>query len=316
MVSRSPSCKKKSARGSPLAGCPGRDGHRRRGLGDHGRHGRLHDPEQPAAIEQPARTDGLKNEVVIQRPTVRLRASDALDRRQARVGRDARRAGRSDQARTAMMFLLNRTSRWTRSSGRSGSASARRAIRYSTTRPRTAAGRPVFRVPDQGFDLVAFSGGKGMEVRKLGIVLGRPDLIAAGRRAMSPDTGFGRDHEGRQGRDRGPAGGRRAVLERDRDADAASGKTRFRMISCSRRSRLNAGTTSRVRQSAPHRLLNGAGGTAHRGRGCRANAVGRRTTDRRWRKGARLRVAVWTLRDDEHRIVAKRIRDIFNKIKS
>ena len=29
-----------------------------------------------------------------------------------------------------------------------------------------------------------------------------------------------------------------------------------------------------------------------------------------------LRIAVWTLCDDEHRIVAKRIRDIFNKIKS
>ena len=45
----------------------------------------------------------------------------------------------------------------------------------------------------QGFDLVAFSGGKAIRgPQSSGLLLGRADLIAAGRRAISPHMGIGR----------------------------------------------------------------------------------------------------------------------------
>ena len=45
----------------------------------------------------------------------------------------------------------------------------------------------------QGFDLVAFSGGKAIRgPQSTGLLVGRPDLIAAGRQAISPHMGIGR----------------------------------------------------------------------------------------------------------------------------
>ena len=45
----------------------------------------------------------------------------------------------------------------------------------------------------QGFDLVAFSGGKAIRgPQSSGLLLGRPELIAAGQRAISPSMGIAR----------------------------------------------------------------------------------------------------------------------------
>ena len=59
----------------------------------------------------------------------------------------------------------------------------------------------------QGFDLVAFSGGKAIRgPQSAGLLVGRADLIAAGKASDQPSYGIGWD-ESRQGRDRRHAGG-------------------------------------------------------------------------------------------------------------
>ena len=64
----------------------------------------------------------------------------------------------------------------------------------------------------QGFDLVAFSGGKAIRgPQSSGLLLGRPDLIAAGRRAISPQHGHRPRDESRQGGNHWLAGGRRTI---------------------------------------------------------------------------------------------------------
>ena len=46
---------------------------------------------------------------------------------------------------------------------------------------------------EEGFDMVAFSGGKGLRgPQATGLLLGRPDLIEAARKAISPFGGIGR----------------------------------------------------------------------------------------------------------------------------
>ena len=46
---------------------------------------------------------------------------------------------------------------------------------------------------EEGFDMVAFSGGKGlMGPQATGLLLGRPDLVQAARKAISPFGGIGR----------------------------------------------------------------------------------------------------------------------------
>ena len=66
-----------------------------------------------------------------------------------------------------------------------------------------------------GFDLVAFSGGKGIRgPQSAGLLLGRKDLIAAARANAAPNGNTHRPrHEGQQGRDGGHAGRDRALRE-------------------------------------------------------------------------------------------------------
>ena len=74
-----------------------------------------------------------------------------------------------------------------------------------------------------GFDLVAFSGGKGIRgPQSAGLLLGRKDLIAAARLNGPPNSDtIGRGHEGEQGRDAGDAGRARSLREEGPRAGAA-----------------------------------------------------------------------------------------------
>ena len=73
----------------------------------------------------------------------------------------------------------------------------------------------LWKYTKMGFDLVAFSGGKGIRgPQSAGLLLGRKDLIAAARLNAPPNGNtVGRGHEGEQGRDRRDAGGARALSQ-------------------------------------------------------------------------------------------------------
>ena len=148
------------------------------------------------AIDHLPDTAGLKNEVVIQKghlchyePQILLTGAK-LVWVETRADLD-----RAINPRTAMLFFLNRYEPL-------GQIKREEWIRVGKDR-----GVPIFNdaaadVPpagrfseylQQGFDLVAFSGGKGLRgPQASGLLLGRPDLIAAGRRAISPSMGIGR----------------------------------------------------------------------------------------------------------------------------
>lgn len=273
-----------------------------------------------AATEQLPRTDGLKNEVVIQKghqcgyePQILVTGANLV---WVETRADLERA---INPRTAMMFFLNRHEPL-------GQIRREEWIRVGKER-----GIPLFNdaaadVPPparlseylhQGFDLVAFSGGKGLRgPQGSGLLLGRPDLIAAGRRAISPHMGIGRGMKVGKEEIMGLLAAVDRFLKLDHDAEWRDWEARVsEMID------LLAGIPGmnarrdvpEIANHAPHLLLewsrwHAAPSAAEVARQLREGdppiailAEGERT----------LRVAVWTLRDDEHRVVAKRIREIF-----
>jgi D-glucosaminate-6-phosphate ammonia-lyase len=149
-----------------------------------------------AAIERLPDTAGLKNEVIIQKahhcgyePQITI-AGAKMVWVETRAELD-----RALTPRTAMMFFLNRYEPL-------GQIKRDEWIQLGKERgvplfnDEAADVPPVARLSEyfrQGFDLVAFSGGKAIRgPQSSGLLVGRPDLIAAGQRVISPHMGMGR----------------------------------------------------------------------------------------------------------------------------
>ena len=150
----------------------------------------------PSALGRLPETTGLRNEVVLQKShesgyEAQMRAAGAR-----LVWVETR--GELDQAindRTAMLFFLNRhdplgeikRAEWIRVGKERG---------VPTFNDAAADIPPVehlSRYVREGFDLVAFSGGKALRgPQSTGLLLGRADLIAQARQAISPHDGIGR----------------------------------------------------------------------------------------------------------------------------
>ena len=152
--------------------------------------------ETPDAIDRLPDTEGIRNEVIIQKthkcgyePQMLLLGAklvwvETLAELETALS-----------ARTAMLFFLNRyeplgkikRDDWIR-------VGKEQAV--PVFNDAAADLPPASRLSDyfnQGFDLVAFSGGKGLQgPQASGLLLGRADLIATGRRAISPEMGIGR----------------------------------------------------------------------------------------------------------------------------
>lgn len=97
--------------------------------------------------------------------------------------------------RTAMMFFLNKADRLGQLK-RAEWVEVAKAHGVPTMNDAAADVPPPNRLRDyveEGFDMVIFSGGKGLlGPQASGLLLGRPDLIEAARKAISPNGGIGR----------------------------------------------------------------------------------------------------------------------------
>ena len=151
-----------------------------------------------------------------------------------------------------------------------------------------------------------------------GLLLGRPDLIAAGRRAISPHMGIGRGMKVGKEEIIGLLAAVERFLKLDHDAEWRVWETRVaEMIDLlAEIPGMNARRdVPEIANHSPHVVLEWSRWHA----ALSAEEVVRRLRDGDppiavLAEGERgLRIAVWTLRDDEHRIVAKRIREIFKR---
>ncbi len=160
------------------------------------------------AIDRLPETTGLRNEVILQKAHVsRYEAQMAQTGAKVIWVETRQELDRAINPRTAMMFFLNRF-------GPLGSIKREEWIKVGKERgvvtflDAAADVPPISRFSEyinEGFDLVTFSGGKAIRgPQASGLLLGRPDLIAAGRRDQ-PQHGDRPRHEGRQGGDGRPA---------------------------------------------------------------------------------------------------------------
>jgi L-seryl-tRNA(Ser) seleniumtransferase len=223
--------------------------------------------------------------------------------------------------RTAMLFFLNRHE----PDGRIGRGEWIRVGRergVPTVNDAAADSPPARRLSqyvDEGFDLVAFSGGKGLRgPQSTGLLLGRSDLVAIARQAISPHEGIGRGMKvGKE-----ELAGVLAAVERFVGLDHDAERRRWEEQADAIVARLGgiAGMNARrdvppIANHAPHVVLEWSAWHAQP----TAAEVARRL-----RAGdppiavlvegeRALRVAVWTLQGDEHRIVAERLAQVFRE---
>jgi len=152
--------------------------------------------DDPEAIGRLPETGGLRDEVILQKAhKSRYEAQMAQTGAKVVWVETREELERAVGPRTAMMFFLNRfgplgaigRGEWLEVGKRRG---------VPTFLDAAADVPPVSRFSEytrEGFDLVTFSGGKAIRgPQASGLLLGRPDLIAAGLRAISPSMGIGR----------------------------------------------------------------------------------------------------------------------------
>jgi uncharacterized pyridoxal phosphate-dependent enzyme len=277
-----------------------------------------------AAVERLPDADGLKNEVIIQRahhsgyePQIQI-AGARLVWVETRTELD-----RAVTPRTAMMFFLNRSEPLGRIK-RDEWIKVGKEREVPLFNDAAADVPPVGRLSEyfrQGFDQVAFSGGKAIRgPQSTGLLLGRPDLIAAGHRAISPHMGMGRGMKvGKE-----EIVGLLAAVERFVNLDHAAewrvweSRVAEMIEILAEIPGLTARDVPEIANHSPHVTLEW---------GPRHSQLTAQDAVRRLREGdpsiavlgegeRGLRVAVWTLRDDEHKIVAKRIQQLFSSQRS
>jgi uncharacterized pyridoxal phosphate-dependent enzyme len=276
--------------------------------------------DQPGAINRLPDSAGSRNEVIIQKahhcgyePQIAI-AGAKLVWVETRAELD-----RAISPRTAMMFFLNRyepvgqikRDEW---------ITVGKGHAVPLFNDAAADVPPAGRLSEyvrQGFDLVAFSGGKGLRgPQSAGLLVGRADLIAAGRLAISPHMGMGRGMKVGKEEIVGMLVAIEQFLALDHAAQWHVWETRVaEMIEILAKV---PGMTARVdvpeiANHSPHLVVEWSQWHSE----LKAADAVRRLRDGDpsiavLDEGERgLRVAVWTLRDDEHKLVARRIQKLF-----
>jgi L-seryl-tRNA(Ser) seleniumtransferase len=277
------------------------------------------------AIDRLPETTGLKNEVVIQKGHLSHYEPQILLTGAKLVWVETRaELERAINPRTAMLFFLNRfeplgqikREEWIRVGKERG------VLLFNDAAADVPPAARFCEYLQQGFDLVAFSGGKGLRgPQASGLLLGRPDLIAVGRRAISPAMGIGRAMKVGKEEIIGLLAAVERFLKLDHDAEWRTWETRVSEILAQLADIPGMNARREVAEIAnhvPQVVLEWSQWHSKRS----AEEVVKMLWDGDPRiavlpEGQRgLRIMVWTLRDDEHRIVAKRIQEIFKEARS
>jgi uncharacterized pyridoxal phosphate-dependent enzyme len=270
-------------------------------------------------------TDGLKNEVIIQKghrcgyePQILATGAKLV---WVETPDELKRA---INTRTAMMFFLNRYEPF---------GQIKRTAWIKTGKEHDI---PLFNdaaadVPPpgrfseylgQGFDLVTFSGGKALRgPQSSGLLLGRSDLIAAGRLAISPHLGTGRAMKVGKEEIIGLLAAVERFLKLDHDAEWRTWETRASEIIAvlDEIPGLNARRdVPEIANHSPHVVLEWSPWHAPiTARDLAAKLLGGDPPIAVLAEGEHtLRIAVWTLREDEHQAVANKISETFREAKA
>ncbi len=278
--------------------------------------------DKPSAIDRLPEADGLPNEVILQKAhKSRYEAQMAQAGAKVVWVETREELDRAINPRTAMMFFLNRF-------GPLGAIQRREWIEVGKLRgvptflDAAADVPPISRFSEyirEGFDLVTFSGGKAIRgPQASGLLIGRADLIAAGRLAISPNMGIGRAMKVGKEEIVGLLAALERYLKLDHDAEWRTWEARSSDLVADLEKIPGMSARREVAEIANHVPQVVAEWSPHHSPLVAAEVV-RKLWDGDPRvallaEGERgLRIMVWTLRDDEHRVVANQIRRIFRE---
>jgi D-glucosaminate-6-phosphate ammonia-lyase len=267
-------------------------------------------------VHQLPDTTGLKNEIV-QQKTHRSGYEAQMLLTGAKIVRVETReeAEAAINERTAMLFFLNKADpegqikrqEWIEIGKKRGVPTFSDAA--ADVPPSSRLGQYV----KEGFDLVTFSGGKGLFGPQCsGILLGRQDLIEAGKQAISPSGGIGRGMKVGKEEMIGVLAAVERYLKVDHDAERRELEDRAAHVlaALAKVSGVKAEKhVPEIANNVPHVKIDWEGKRTAREvvkqllEGEPSIAVSQR--------GERgLMVSMWTLRGDEHKIVARRLREV------
>lgn len=168
----------------------------------------------------------------------------------------------------------------------------------------------------QGFDLVTFSGGKGLFGPQCsGLLLGRQDLIGAAQQAISPHDGIGRGMKVGKEEIVGLLAAVERYLKVDHEAEHCQmeAKVSHLIDAVSGVGVRGALDVPEIANHVPHAILE----WDEAEKKLTAQDVVKQLLEgepsiavSRQRQGG-LRISVWLMRGDEHQVVARRLREIF-----
>jgi L-seryl-tRNA(Ser) seleniumtransferase len=275
----------------------------------------------PQKIQQLPDTTGMKNEVIVQKSHHSGYEAQMLVVGAKIVWVETREElDRAINDRTAMLFFLNKYK------------SLGKITRDDWIRVGKARGVPTFNdaaadVPpavhlkkyvNEGFDLVTFSGGKGIQgPQAAGLLLGRKDLIEAGQQCISPNGGVGRGMKVGKEEIAGMVAAVERYLKLDLDAEYKAIERRADDVIQALAGISGIRATKNVPDIAnhvPHVLVEWT---------AKDRKPGLDDVVRELREGeppiaigsldGNLLLSVWMMRENEHKIVAKRLKEIFAK---
>jgi len=275
----------------------------------------------PQKMQRLPDTSGMKNEVIVQKSHHSGYEAQILLVGAKLIWVETREElERAINERTAMLFFLNKydplgqihRDDWIRV------GKARGVPTFNDAAADVPPVAHLKRYVEDGFDLVTFSGGKGMQgPQAAGLLLGRKDLIDAGQQCISPNGGIGRGMKVGKEEIAGMVAAVERYVKLDLDAEYRAVERRADEVIQALAGIHGIRASKNVPEIAnhvPHVLVEW---TAKDRKPSIDDVV------RELREGeppiaiggldGNLLLSVWMMRENEHRAVAKRLKEIFAK---